>query len=82
MFEPIAIPSDAPAGLRGWLKRTFSELAVALARPEVSGVRFTVLHEEPERIEDGDQVVADGTDWNPGAGAGAYLRVSGAWVKL
>lgn len=82
MFEPIAIPLDAPRGLRAWLKRSFSELAVALARPEVSGVRFAVLHEEPARIEDGDLVVADGTDWNPGTGAGAYLRVSGAWVKL
>lgn len=82
MFEPTAIPSDAPAGLRGWLKRAFSELATALARPEVSGVRFTVLHAAPERIANGDLVVADGTDWNPGAGAGAYLRVAGAWVKL
>lgn len=82
MFEPTAIPNDAPRGLRAWLRRVFAELATELARPEVSGVRFKVLHAEPERIEDGDAAVADGTDWNPGAGAGAYLRVSGAWVKL
>lgn len=82
MFEPTAIPNDAPRGLRGWLSRTLQDLATSLKRPEVSGVRFTVLHAEPERIENGDLAVADGSDWNPGAGAGAYLRVSGAWVKL
>lgn len=82
MFEPTAIPNDAPAGLRGWLSRTFNEIATVLGRPEVSGLRFTELHVPPERIQNGDFVVADGSDWNPGAGAGAYLRVAGAWVKL
>ncbi len=82
MFEPTAIPNDAPTGLRSWLSRTLREIANALTRPEVSGVRFTVLHAPPERIENGDVVFADGSDWNPGGGAGLYQRVAGAWVKL
>lgn len=41
-----------------------------------------VLHVAPERPEEGMLVFADGTDWNPGSGAGYYERVGGAWVKL
>lgn len=36
----------------------------------------------PPKPEDGMIVIADGTAWNPGAGAGAYERRAGAWVKL
>ena len=39
------------------------------------------LHVEPARLIEGMVVKADGTDWNPGAGAGFY-GYSGAWVKL
>ena len=41
-----------------------------------------VLAVEPTRPENGMIVVADGVNWNPGAGAGAYERRAGAWVKL
>ena len=41
-----------------------------------------VLAVEPLRPEDGMIVVADGVNWDPGAGAGAYERNAGVWVKL
>lgn len=41
-----------------------------------------VRHAEPEKIQDGMVVVADGTDWNPGSGAGLYINLSGTWTKL
>ena len=31
---------------------------------------------------DGDIRYADGTNWNPGSGAGIYAYVGGAWTKL
>lgn len=39
-----------------------------------------VLHEEPAKPEEGMIVVADGTDWNPGFGAGQYTYIGGTWV--
>jgi hypothetical protein len=40
------------------------------------------LHVEPEKPIEGLYVKADGTNWNPGNGAGPYMRVSGAWVPM
>ena len=37
---------------------------------------------EPARPCDGMIEYADGTNWNPGSGAGFYGYESGAWVKL
>jgi hypothetical protein len=36
----------------------------------------------PVKPREGQIVVADGTNWNPGAGKGAYEYRSGAWAKL
>jgi hypothetical protein len=83
MYEPTAIPSDAPIGLRAWLAAQLRQIANALAAPEVNGLRFTPLAAEPERYQTGDVVFADGTNWNPGGtGAGLYERRGGGWHKL
>lgn len=36
----------------------------------------------PSRPREGMISVADGTNWNPGSGKGAYEYRSGAWAKL
>lgn len=81
-YQPTAVPSDAPSGLRAWLAAQFRQIADALSNPTVVGVRFSILNAEPARYANGDVVYADGTNWNPGSGAGVYARVSGAWTKL
>lgn len=42
-----------------------------------------VLHSAPARTFGGMMVLADGTDWNPGAGAGLYVRneANTAWAS-
>ena len=40
--------------------------------------RFT----EPNRPRNGMIVATDATVWDPGAGAGIYGYIGGAWVKL
>lgn len=78
-------PTPAPSGfadLRAWAVGQLRRVADALAAPTVERLQFAILHAEPERYQDGDLVLADGTDWNPGSGGGLYLRFSGAWVKL
>lgn len=41
-----------------------------------------IRHAAPARPKEGMIVIADGTDWNPGSGAGAYEYKGGAWSKL
>lgn len=40
------------------------------------------VHVAPTRPRKGMVVLADGTDWNPGSGAGYYGYYGAAWVKL
>lgn len=47
----------------------------------ISGER-EIIYAAPARPQEGQQVVADGTGWNPGSGAGTYEYLNGAWVKL
>lgn len=63
---------------------TFGELQdLVRALNEAQQLLFLqVLHVAPERPRDGMIVHADGTDWNPGSGAGFYGRTGGAWVKF
>ena len=37
---------------------------------------------EPLNPKEGDIVIADGTEWDPGAGGGFYGYRDGAWEKL
>lgn len=59
----------------------FRKLAQAL-NAAVDGVVYRTLYAEPARLFDGLTVKADGTTWNPGAGAGIYTYYGGAWNKL
>lgn len=40
------------------------------------------LNEPPPRTKTGMVVLADGTNWNPGSGAGVYAFYGSAWNKL
>lgn len=42
------------------------------------------VHEtEPDYVDGETVVVADGTEWNPGSGAGLYYRTAGGtWTKI
>lgn len=43
---------------------------------------FTATHKDFTKHKDGMLIYADGTNFNPGAGRGLYLRNNGAWEKL
>jgi len=76
-YEPTHPGEDV---IPGWLYDELSRVAAEMYRPTV--LQLEVLHSEPERPQDGMIAFADGTDWNPGTGAGVYARISGAWSKL
>ena len=45
-------------------------------------LELQTLHAVPKRLRAGMVVLADGTDWDPGAGAGFYGYYGAAWHKL
>jgi hypothetical protein len=77
LYAPDPVPSD-PKLYPSYLQREFEKLANAVNAP----IKLEVLHAEPSKPRDGDLLEADGTDLNPGSGAGLYIRRAGAWVFI
>lgn len=48
----------------------------------VEEVLLVELNVAPDKPRDGMIILADGTNFNPGSGAGFYGRSAGAWVFL
>jgi len=79
MYQPTNPPNPSDPA-QAWAMREHLELSRYLSGPQ-DYVILAVLHKEPARPREGMFVLADGTDWNPGAGAGRYLFLGGAWVN-
>ena len=58
------------------------KLANALSDLEADTVTHKQWNAEPDRLYNGLQVYADGTNWNPGSGEGGYLYYAAAWHFL
>ena len=79
-YRPLPPPAD-PKDVGRW---AMNEL-LTIARHLADGRDFDLLntiHAQPSKPREGMVVHADGTNWDPGSGAGRYERVGGAWVKL
>jgi hypothetical protein len=79
-FKAQQVPPD-PAALPQSVARIQLAIEQAAHRPQPF-LEVETLHAEPERVREGMVVLADGTDWNPGSGAGFYGYYGSAWVKL
>lgn len=79
-YRPTQPPSD-PKKLPDWLREEMGRIQVA-ARQAQPFVALQTLHAEPARPFDGMTILADGTDWDPGSGAGVYCYYASAWNKL
>ena len=77
--RPTPLEGD-PELILQYLARELQEISLQLS--EIDGILLPVLHNEPEKPRNGMIVLADGTNWNPGSGAGYYGRSAGAWVFL
>lgn len=73
------------------LRRQLDEELLAVERAWGSAedfIELKELHAAPDKIRVGMIVLADGTDWDPGAGAGVYCyyiippATSATWNKL
>jgi len=68
-YVPATPPSD-PAQMADYLRREFQRIQTA-ANTQSSGIPLRYLNAAPTRPQDGIYF-ADGTNWNPGSGKGAY----------
>jgi hypothetical protein len=80
-YNPRPVPQLArgdAADLALWVGEELRNVARAFQESEQ--VQHEVLHVAPPKPREGMVVVADGTDWNPGQGAGQYTYIGGVWV--
>jgi hypothetical protein len=57
------------------------DLARSLVEAKES-VPFQILNAAPAKPREGMIAHADGTNWNPGSGAGPYSYIGGTWIPL
>lgn len=81
-YVPSAVPHGMASAVRLWLSSQLRLISEAMEAPDFSLINLAPRSAEPQRISEGDIVNADGVNWNPGSGAGVYVRRSAAWVKL
>ena len=79
-YNPLDPPVSVPAEVAIYLRQELQSIAEALA--EVDEIQVVELNVEPIRPRNGQIILADGTNFNPGSGAGFYGRSAGAWVFL
>jgi len=80
MYIPGNIPTD-PKDIPAFLATELASLTQQLNL----GKDYLLLETQyvaPKKLRAGMVVLADGTSWNPGSGAGYYGYYGGAWVKL
>lgn len=71
-----------PESLPGWTYRQFLKLRGTLLGASFDSLLLKVTHVAPSKPREGEIREADGTNWDPGMGAGLYIRRAGEWVKL
>ena len=79
MYVPNMPPVEGP--LATYIHEEFLRISeeIGLIR---EGRGLSPLALAPKKPREGMIVVADGVNWNPGAGLGAYEFKAGVWVKL
>ena len=79
-YKPNAVPAD-PKDLPGFLRAELERIALASQNTNQYYL-LDKLYAVPLKTKDGMIVYADGTTWNPGSGAGAYIYRGAAWHFL
>ena len=79
MYAPSP-PPQSVADLPSYIWEELLRLAQVVST--VDFLQVKVWHSPPDRPRDGMIVAADGTDWNPGSGAGFYGYLGGTWRYL
>jgi hypothetical protein len=79
-YEPRDPPIEIDEIIAEYLISELREIAAQFR--QVEQIRLIELHVAPDKPRNGDIILADGTDFNPGSGAGFYGRSAGTYVFL
>lgn len=74
-------PPLSSENLAAYVQSELNKIAQALDT-EDQLIQLATLYAPPNKYRDGTIVVADGSTWNPGSGAGVYCRRGAAWIFL
>lgn len=77
MYFPNQITGD----LQTFIQNELQRLAEDLNSPQPT-LKLSVSYSPPTKFGEGTIALADGSVWNPGAGAGFYGYRGGSWRKL
>lgn len=81
MYTPVAYSgSKEIQDVASWVHGEL--IAIAQSFFDLDRIRLVQQDVAPAKPRTGDVVLADGSNWNPGSGAGFYGYYGGAWVKL
>lgn len=82
MFKSELMPPSETleASVIDYFNRQFRDLEASFNEVNFGGL--PVLYVAPQKPREGMFVNADGTTWNPGAGAGIYTYHSATWKKV
>ena len=78
-YNPGTPPSDPRDFTRFWMDES---IKIQNAINALIAGHLDETNVAPTKPRTGDIRLADGTNWNPGSGAGFYGYHSGAWNKL
>lgn len=67
--------------VENWVQNTINQFITDTETPQKE-LFIATSHAAPVKLVTGTIVLADGTDWNPGSGAGFYGYYGGSWHKL
>lgn len=81
MYRPGNLEASSLDGLANSLRVELDKLAMQFSQPS-DYLALKTLYAQPKRVFDGMVVMADGTSWNPGSGAGVYVYRGSAWHFL
>ena len=79
-YTPGNVPTDT-AAIVEFLRYEFQKIAQAIDTPD-ERITLETLYAAPQKFREGTVALADGTTWNPGAGAGVYVYRGAAWHLL
>lgn len=78
-YVPGNVPANAPPALRNYLNNELNRIAESLRSPFLF---LQPTYAPPKKPVNGMIAYADGTQWNPGAGEGAYIYQNGSWQLI
>lgn len=76
-YSPAEVPADP---LQAYLRDELNKIAAAITA--LAAGHLDEQSVAPAKPRKGNVRLANGTTWNPGAGAGIYYFSGSAWVKL